>query len=272
MNVFFPDDAASGWSKESQTVTRLDVGFHTVAMTASYLKQASKERLEVSQIPQDVQHQLTSSRLDDLATSKQLQQMQRSSSLPGSQLAPTQVEQLRVPDSQSQLIMPQSALPPDLKRRRSRHVKPIKLAELVVQAFAIETYNKGTTCLFDVDELRKNRIRYMGSDHPVNCECKSDTREVDTVSSRRSRRYAHAVADLFRYCVIFVDFYSMTFAMAMPTFHRGSGPANTFVTVVSYCPGKSRSTKESQCWSKNDSFSLILTRMRVIFLWTRESL
>ena len=91
-DVLFPDDAAQGWSKQGpEDVGSFSAGSYRIDVAASYLKPGIQERLDSSQIPQDIGYKLTSSRVEDLAIGRQLNQMQRSSSIP-SGLTPTEID------------------------------------------------------------------------------------------------------------------------------------------------------------------------------------
>ena len=183
LKFHYPDNPALGWSKASKGIARFDAGSHSVAMAASYLERGEQERLDNSQIPSDIGYQLASSRLEDLAISKQLQQMQRSSSIPANHVDPTQTA--------TPLTQPPRRgfrLGTDPNSRRQRNVIPEKVAELIVQAWGVEIHNHGLIYLLDKDELeQKNKIYRIDSGRRIHCQCNSEHEESDMVSGEVTR-------------------------------------------------------------------------------------
>lgn len=141
-------------------------------------------------------------RMNDTSTSRQLQAMQRSSSLP-SNLISTQSEGVTLAGGQG--TMPSASLPtpPEAAARvntqpssplvssptrgpglrtdwvspRQPTVVPAKMAELIVQAWGLELNNQGPLHLLDTDGLQKYSIRRLNPGNVVHCECTSEHKE-----------------------------------------------------------------------------------------------
>ncbi len=175
---------------ETYNVGDFEAGSYRVAVAASHIRSEG-------------------SQTQDMEASRQLQAMQRSSSL-ASNLIPTQSEQFRVHGSrcgmlgssilsQPQIVTPGrssglvlTGTPPirgtgivtDWKSRRQRNVTPSKMAELIVHAWGIEIHNEGLQHILDTDHLRKNNIKRLDPGTAVRCECASEHEEDAMVSLR----------------------------------------------------------------------------------------
>ena len=176
---------------ESCSVGEFDAGPYRVAVAASHRSSAAHYN-------------------EDMEASKQLQAMQRSSSLP-SNLISTQSEQVRLAGapqclrgssilSQPEAVTPartpgslQSGTPhirgtglvTDWKSRRQRNIMPSKMAELIVHAWGIEIHNEGLRHLLDIDQLKGNNIQRLNPGRNIRCECGSEHKE-DTMVGLRS--------------------------------------------------------------------------------------
>lgn len=172
------------------------------------MKPAKKEVADRSQVLErisdgDSNRDPTSSCLDDLTTKRQLQAMQRSSSIP-SNLILTQMEHpLKCMQTVSQSISQfavSAALPPkrvsgtgvDWSSCRQQNVRPTKMAELIVQAWASEAHDQSYMYVLDMDCLRKrNKIKRLNPGKNISCECGSDHEEdamVCSIEALRSHR------------------------------------------------------------------------------------
>ena len=124
----------------------------------------------------------TSSRLEDMAMRKQLQAMQRSSSIPSNLVLTQMAHGLAGTRSASQPELstatpsrPGSAVSVNCNSRRKRNVAAAKMAELIVQAWGLDVHNQSYMYLLDMDQLRKsNKIKRLNPGRNVNCECGSD--------------------------------------------------------------------------------------------------
>jgi hypothetical protein len=177
-------------STATDDVGKFHVGYYEVAVAASHATLADQKAAELSHVPQttnqdDSTRDATSCRLEDLTTRRQLQAMQRSSSVP-SNLIPTQMEHAprgTQTASQSGLsaAIPQkhgSGISVDLSPRRQRNVSPTKMAELIVQAWGLEAHNQSYTYVMDMDHLRKNnKIKRLNPGGSISCECGSNHKE-----------------------------------------------------------------------------------------------
>lgn len=197
-------------TEATETAGAFQAGPYEVAMAVKNAKLAKRNANGTPQIVQSTD--ATSSRLEDMAMRKQLQAMQRSSSIP-SNLILTQMA--HGPESSHSASQPGlatttplkcgSALGADWNSRKQRNVAAVKMAELVVQAWGLDKHNKSSMHLLDVDQLRKNKIKRLNPGRTVNCECGSDHEEDAMVccieelkalrSRRHSTRYSHSLCD-----------------------------------------------------------------------------
>ena len=92
----FPADLTGSWSQESQSVGGFDGGYYRVEVAAAYLEPESQKKSEGEPLDIDGEKGMTRSQLEDIAISKKLQQMQRSSSKFGSQLVMTEEEEVKM--------------------------------------------------------------------------------------------------------------------------------------------------------------------------------
>ena len=177
-----------GTSIVTDNLGRFQAGSYEVVVAASRTKLANEEAIGRLQVPRTINDDY-SSHLEDLTTRRQLQAMQRSSSVP-SNLISTQVErtleisQLATkPVSRPALY---AATPPkrgsrmdaDWNSCRQRNVAPAKMAELIVQAWGVEMHNRSLIYVMDIDHLRKdNKIKRLSPGKNINCECRSNHEE-----------------------------------------------------------------------------------------------
>ena len=175
----------------TETAGTFQAGPYEVAMAVKNAKLANKGANETPQIVQSTD--VTSSRLEDMAIRKQLQAMQRSSSIPSNLILTQMPHGPEVSHSASQpglatATPPKcgSALSVDWNSRRQRNVAAVKMAELIVQAWGLEKHNKSFMYLLDVDQLQKNKIKRLNPGRTVNCECGSDREEDAMVCASKS--------------------------------------------------------------------------------------
>ena len=189
-DTFFFNDS----SVTTDDVGKFCVGYYQIAVTAGHAKPVRDEAGGRSQVPETISDEgstkdPTSSRLEDLKIKKQLQAMQRSSSVP-SNLISTQIERTLKDTHTASQSLSQSALPAarpsqhgsgvaiDWESRRTLNVTPTKMAELIVQAWGLEAHSQSYMYMFDIDLLRKsNKIKRLNPGKDVNCECGSDHEE-----------------------------------------------------------------------------------------------
>ena len=167
----------------TEAVGTLQAGSYEVAVAVSRSKAVNQNGIGSSQISQV--NDPTSSRVEDLAIRKQLQAMLRSSSIP-SNLIPTQEAQgLEGIHPTSQHALSAATSPKrgssvgiEWNSRRQRHIAANKMAELIVQAWALEMHNQSYSYLLDMDHLRgNNKIKRLNPGRDVNCECGSNHEE-----------------------------------------------------------------------------------------------
>ena len=185
--------SSTGASIVTDNLGRFQVGSYEVAVTASHAKLANEEAIGRLQIPGTINDDFstrypTGSYLEDLTTRRQLQAMQRSSSVP-SNLISTQVErtleisQLATePVSRPALYAATpskrgSRMSADWNSYRQRNVAPAKMAELIVQAWGVEMHNRSLIYVLDMDHLRNNKIKRLNPGKNINCECRSNHEE-----------------------------------------------------------------------------------------------
>ena len=173
-------------TRGTETVSAFQAGPYEVAMNVKNTKLANKEANGTPQIVQSTD--ATRSRLGDMAIRKQLQAMQRSSSIPSNLTLTQMAHGLEGSHSASQPGLATatpltcgSALSVDWNSHGQRNVAAVKMAELVVQAWGLNKYNKSFTYLLDVDQLRNNRIQRLNPGRTVNCECGNDQEEYAMV-------------------------------------------------------------------------------------------
>jgi hypothetical protein len=189
-----PDTDTSSFNDPSTAtdhVGKFHVGYYQIAVTAGHVKPIQDEAGGRSPVPEIISNggstkDSTSSRLEDLAIKRQLQAMQRSSSIP-SNLISTQIERAlksthtasqNVSQSALSAAMPGqrgSGIAVDWDSRRKLNVTPTKMAELIVQAWGLEAHNQSYVYMLDIDLLRKsNKIKRLNPGKDVRCECGSD--------------------------------------------------------------------------------------------------
>jgi hypothetical protein len=174
-------------------VGKFQVGYYEIAVAASHAKlveeETGRQKVPESINDGDSARNPTSSYLKDLTTRRQLQAMQRSSSIP-SNLISTQMERaLKRTQTASQSAL-SAATPPerdssigvDWSSLRQRNITPTKMAELIVQAWGLEAHNQSFTYVLDMDQLRKNnKIKRLNPGKDVSCECGSYHKEDEMV-------------------------------------------------------------------------------------------
>jgi hypothetical protein len=176
-------------STATDDVGKFHVGYYEIAVAASHATLADNNAAQRSQVPQiinqrDSTRDPTTCCLEDITTRRQLQAMQRSSSVP-SNLISTQMECApRCTQTASQadfsaviIKSPGSGIIVDLSSRRQRNVAPTKMAELIVQAWGIEGHNQSYMYVMDLDHLRKNKIKRLNPGATISCDCGSDHKE-----------------------------------------------------------------------------------------------
>ena len=77
---------------------------------------------------------------------------------------------------------PSSALGAYFRNRRQRNVKPEKLAEVIVQACALENFSDASGSIFDLRKLKSGQIERVQDVTDVRCDCESDANDQDMVS------------------------------------------------------------------------------------------
>jgi hypothetical protein len=172
---------------------KFQVGSYEIAVAATHAKLADEEAIGRLQVPKTIKDDRstrypTGSHLEDLKTRRQLQAMQRSSSVP-SNLISTQVEcTLKSPQLATEAVSRpalsaatpskrRSRMGPDWNSYRQRNVSPTKMAELIVQAWGVEMHNRSLIYMLDMDHLRKNKIKRLNPGKNINCECRSNHEE-----------------------------------------------------------------------------------------------
>ena len=162
-------------------------------MAASHASIADEEAIGRLPVPSAIDDDCstrypTGSHLDDLKTTRQLQAMQQSSSVP-SNLILTQVERtLKCSQLATEPVFrptlyaatpskPGSRMNADWTSHRQRNVAPTKMAELIVQAWGVEMHNRSLIYVMDIDHLRKNKIKRLNPGKNINCECRSNHEE-----------------------------------------------------------------------------------------------
>lgn len=152
---------------------------------------------------------MSCSRLQDVKMSKQIQDLQKTSSQDG-ELVPTATLPSTLPDAHTSVegtrlratranpiasekvaAGPASSTRPinslaklsvASKNRRRRNVVDSKLAELLVQARAMENMHRGNHQLFDNAQFQNSKVRRLDRDGPVKCECGSSHASEQLVS------------------------------------------------------------------------------------------
>ena len=77
---------------------------------------------------------------------------------------------------------PSFALGVHFRNRRQRNVEPKKLAEAIIQAWAMENFSNSSKSIFNPRKLKNGQIERMKDVTEVRCDCGSDRKIQDMVS------------------------------------------------------------------------------------------
>ena len=201
---------------------------------------------------------------DDIQTKEALQRMQRSSSRP-KDLMPTQslisaddidVEDTNVPDQSYFHALVNTTL---ASERRERMIVPIKMAELIIHAKAIQERSALVDQIFDQDALNSYEVKRKEQPNVIKCEC-TDNSDIGIMVCDTQGRVSKDFADNNSFSVRFAARGSTNLAMAGTMWKTSTAQSTMSATAVSFCQKRRTSTTGCPSLSLAETRSSTSTR------------